>query len=384
MTNTNLIELDKNGADNNEILRFLVPGIQAKDYKVGYLNFGNLLTFLVAKSLNESLCCTLFDYEKIFDGYKKSVKLDSNLEYFSEGKTDCQFDTAKNAAAECIINLLMDSYVNNGIVLDQNQLVPLINNAVAYTSIGYNTIISDKLYPLLKDKSILSLDYGHADYWISLVSGITLTDPDEDNLADIEATINRWFKVLFQHLASVLPGELVKALLPKLAVNPENPTNPNAGPSAPATAPVQNQQVTVQMPVMNTDLNANKSKIDLVGWQDLQPGILSTDGNDQLPQQQMGVPFSSEATDYEHLNQQEKTIVDGLVQNMQHIEEMKNNPHAFEDEINAAKEALRQATEGIFNHQQPVAPQINIQPTTSNDNHTCNCGHKHCSCGGHH
>ena len=374
MANTNLIELLKNETDNNEILRFMIPGIQAKDYKVDCLNFSNLLAFLVAKSINESLCCTLFDYEKIFDDCDTFFKLCANLQYYGKEKTDNQFDIAKSITIECIIKTLMDSYTHLRIpddkLLHSNQMLQLVSDTVLYVINVYNNIAINALYPLLRNKQIVSLVNTPSciDSTVCGLSGLSNSNPNKDNLADIEATIQRWFTVLFQHLIEALPGELFKILSPILTSNPVNPTNPNVGPGDPATAPAQNQQINIQMPVVNTDLNVNKSKIDLVGWQDLKPGIIATDGSDSAP--------VASGDTYESLNQEDRQIVDSLIQGMMHVSQMQQNPEAHQDEINAAREALHQELEG-------GAPQINIQPTTT-EQHTCNCGNDHCTCGCHH
>lgn len=346
-----------------ECLRKIVPCIKAEDYDVKCLSFSNLVAFLISKSINESVGATLFDYGIIFNN-EDSFKLRPVLYVYDNVLSDESINDGITFLNLDVVNNLKRS------VIDKSKLV-LINNELIASSLQYTYEMIRFWYNnywYIDSKSIAELSsLGGCDEWITVLSGICIELYECIN-SDINIrneSFVKWFNALTINFS--IGGALHNALFSEISNN--------------ATVPVQNQQVTIQMPVMNTDLNANKSKIDLVGWQDLQPGILSTDTNDQ---QQMGVPFSSGATDYEHLNQQEKTIVDGLVQNMQHMEEMKNNPHAFEDEINAAKEALRQATEGIFNQQQPVAPQINIQPTTSSDDHTCNCEHEHCSCEGQH
>lgn len=50
-----------------KVLRTVVLGVKAKDYKVNYFYFTNFVAFLLSKSINESLGYTLFDYDAIFD-----------------------------------------------------------------------------------------------------------------------------------------------------------------------------------------------------------------------------------------------------------------------------------------------------------------------------
>lgn len=350
-----------------ECLRKIVPGIKAEDYDVKCLSFSNLVAFLISKSINELVGTTIFDYGIIFNSSKGYRLADPILSIYDNILSNENVKNGIKFLNEDVIANLSNS------IIDRSKLA-LITSELIAISLEYTCKVIEFWYNnywYTDGKSISQFaSHGGFDEWLNVLSGISIHRYDF-LISDINIrneSFAKWFNALTINFS--IGGVLHNALFSEISNN--------------TTTPMQNQQVTIQMPVMNTDLNTNKSKIDLVGWQDLQPGILPTDANDQQPQQQMGAPFSSGATDYEHLNQQEKTIVDGLVQNMQHMEEMKNNPHAFEDEINAAKEALRQATEGIFNQQQPVAPQINIQPTTSSDDHTCNCGHEHCSCGGQH
>lgn len=51
---------------NAELLMGIIPGVQAKDYKIESLNIFNIALFMVAKGFNEALGFDVLNYEEIF------------------------------------------------------------------------------------------------------------------------------------------------------------------------------------------------------------------------------------------------------------------------------------------------------------------------------
>lgn len=343
--------------NEKEILRAVMPGVKAEDYEVKNLWFTNLLAFIIAKSINESLGTTLFDYGVIFKDSDSGIASAMKLEFFGNEFSDDRYNEAASILRSGCLNLLNGAIIAEAAARINPTTIPtVIANALQYAATELTRIKGQFWYT--SEATLKELeDTGDSDYFCMKVSGIALKYPDHilKNLGVRNNVLTKWFGIVVSNIASLYNDivQMIGALM-------STPIQPVSSPS-PA-----NVTVNVQVPQMQQ--LPNQQPVNLVGWQDLKPGIITTDGSDPAP--------VASGDTYESLNQEDRQIVDSLIQGMMHVSQMQQNPEAHQDEINAARAALHQELEG-------GAPQINIQPTTT-EHHTCNCGNDHCTCGGHH
>lgn len=338
--------------NEKEILRAVMPGVKAEDYKVKNLWFTNLLVFIIAKSINESLGITLFDYEAIFNDSDSGIASAMKLEFFGDEFSDDSYNEAASILRSGCLNLLNGAIIAEAAARINPTTIPtVVANALQYAATELTRIKGQFWYT--SEATLKELeDTGDSDHFCAKVSGIAFNYADciLKNLGIRNNVLTKWFGIVVSNIAS-LYNDIVQIIGALMSM----PIQPVSSPS-PANVTVNVQVPQTQQPV------------NLVGWQDLKPGIITTDGSDPAP--------TSSGDTYESLNQEDRQIVDSLIQGMMHVSQMQQNPEAHQDEINAARAALHQELEG-------GAPQINIQPTTT-EQHTCNCGNDHCTCGGHH
>lgn len=343
--------------DPQNVLRAVVPGVKAEDYKVEWFYFTNFVAFLLAKSINESLGSTLFDYGEIFSR-KEGVKLEvQHLKFLGDVFTKDQLTKAADFLMKDVTENLYDS-MNHGSVnlasLQNGAIESIAQNAVAYT-VSIITECSKLWYTPKKDLEDMR-KVGWGDYLVQSLSGIGCTRARSlaENIGNRDKSFQLWLYILIQYLSQ--SANRITALLYG-EVRTANPAAPTANPAVSMQIPIQVPVTAAQQPQANDSVN-------LVGWQDLQPGIIPTDSNDQQ---------TTGGNTYEELSPEERATVDSIVSGLQHLQDIQQNPHAFENEVNAANNILNQVTAGINQA-------VNNQST---EQHVCTCGHDNCNCGNH-
>lgn len=344
--------------DPKAVLRAVVPGVKAEGYEVEHFYFTNFVAFLIGKAINEQLGTTIFDYGAIFsrtDGVNLPVNY---LQFEGDEFTKEQMQKASDFALKDIITNLYESVIKENydtVNFGQVSVETVVCAAVSYT----RNILAEcfKLWFMPKAELEEMNKVGLSDDLTEALSGIgcIYTRLLAENIEIRDKSFRLWFGSI-----EWLLNNGIKAITSLLHPNTTATPNVTVNVQAP-TAPPFNIK-----PTENT--TQEQQPVNLVGWQDLKPGIIATDGSDPAP--------AASGDTYESLNQEDRQIVDSLIQGMMHVSQMQQNPEAHQDEINAARAALHQELEGS-------APQINIQPTTT-EQHTCNCGNDHCTCGGHH
>lgn len=321
---------------NNELLRKLVPGVKA-EYEVKNITFPNLIAFLVAKVVNESVGCMIIDYEKIFENGTFPA-IESTSEISMDNSIETAIDDIKNNLNNSIVSSeLFGKYnlrlLNNLILNISDLIISIINTYCTNDGLKY-----------LSDNNI---------YYAGVI-GIGFYDiNDIDHNSESKDAKN-----LFISKIPSLVNEVIKYVLEvnsKCIVSQQQNNTTNISTTIPPFQPVE--QVATTTP-----------KVDLVGWSDIKPGIMDTE---QPVHQPTGDPK------YDQLSEQDKTIVDGFVGMMMDVNKMKQNPHAFEAQVNELKATINQATSN--SQQQTSQPTVNIDVTKAPDG--CNCGHEHCNCG---
>lgn len=344
--------------DPKAVLRAVVPGVKAEGYEVENFYFTNFVAFLIAKAINEQLGTTIFDYGVIFsrtDGLNLPVNY---LQFEGEEFTTEQMQKASEYAIKDIITNLYESVIKenyNSVNFGQVSVETVVGTAVSYT----RSILAEcfKLWFMPKAELEELNEVGLSDRLTEALSGIgcSYTNLLAENIEARDKSFRLWFESI-EWLLNNGVKDIASLLRPNTTATP----NVTVNVQAPAAAPFNIR------PTDNT--TQEQGPVNLVGWQDLRPGIIATDGTDSAP--------AASGDTYESLNQEDRQIVDSLIQGMTHVSQIQQNPEAHQEEINAARAALYQELEG-------GSPQINIQPTAT-EQHTCNCGHDHCTCGGHH
>ena len=342
--------------DPKAVLRAVVPGVKADDYEVKNFYFTNFVAFLIAKAINEQLGTTIFDYGTIFS---RSDGLNLPVNYLQfEGKefTTEQMQKASDYALTDIITNLYESVIRenyNTANFGQISVETVVGTAVSYV----RSILTEcfKLWFIPKAELEELNKTGLSDDLTEALSGIgcIYTRLLAENIEIRDKSFRLWFGSIEQLLNNGVKA-IISLFRPNATVTPNVTVNVQA-------------PTTTSFNIRPTE-NTAQEPVNLVGWQDLKPGIITTDGSDPAP--------AVSGDTYESLNQEDRQIVDSLIQGMMHVSQMQQNPEAHQDEITAARAALHQELEG-------GAPQINIQPTTT-EHHACNCGNDHCTCGGHH
>lgn len=186
-----------------KVLRTVVPGVKAKDYKVNYFYFTNFVAFLLSKSINESLGYTLFDYDAIFDR-KEGIALPVNyLEFLGDEFTPEQVSNASTFTVKDVIENLNNS-VLRGVVksanLQQNAIENIANIAVMYT-VNTITELSKLWYVSRKDLKEMN-KVGFGDDLTEALSGIgcIYTDLLAENISIRDKNFILWRSSLSQYL----------------------------------------------------------------------------------------------------------------------------------------------------------------------------------------
>lgn len=120
---------------NAELLRSIIPGVQAKDYKIESLNIFNIALFMVAKGFNEALGFDVLNYEEIFkisndSGRKKELDdfLNSEMTFFPDGYS-LEFQNTEEVTEYCshirhyIVEQMYSKWIYDHIKLPNNRPV---------------------------------------------------------------------------------------------------------------------------------------------------------------------------------------------------------------------------------------------------------------------
>lgn len=329
------------------ILRAVVPGIKAEDYEVNYLYFPNLIAFLMAKSFNESAGFTIFDYEKLFESSDAGIKSMMQLEFFGEDFSDEMYAKAVDTLKFGVMNLIEKALIPEAAgAIDQATAISLARNAQQYAINELARIKNQFCYTSEATLNELK-ENGDEDNFCSKISGICFAYPDKvlEHIDVRNIVLEKWFRLA----SMVMSDQTIMG---------------NFNPAAPTVNPAVSMQIPIQVPVTAAQQPQANDSVNLVGWQDLQPGIIPTDSNDQQ---------ATGGNTYEELSPEERATVDSIVSGLQHLQDIQQNPHAFENEVNAANNILNQVTAGINQA-------VNNQSTGQ---HACTCGHDNCNCGNH-
>lgn len=324
---------------NNELLRKLVPGVKA-EYEVKKFTFPNLVAFVVAKMVNENnqINCMLLDYEKIFEEYA----IGSIYDYYEEE----EYKYLKNKIISTINGVLANSIVKDSFRLYCLGTIDW-NKQLQY----YSQVLQNIINIYLTKEGVDFIADNYLDIADILGIRFCLARPNVESDEVIE------LKKIWMAEMPIILSEVLKHLI---ELNERYLIEANSvqiqGTPMPAFQPLDN--VATEMP-----------RVNLVGWNDIQPGVISTE--EQSEQTPVQHPLTGDPK-YDSLSEQEKGYVDAIVKGISHANEMKQNPHKYAEEIKAAQAALKNAT------MQPVNIDVTKIPNTG-----CNCGNPNCNCGNH-
>ena len=197
-----------------EVLRTVVPGVKAKDYKVNHFYFTNFVAFLLSKSINESLGYTLFDYDAIFDR-EEGIALPVNyLKFLGDEFTPEQVSNASIFTVKDVIENLNNSVLRGAVKsanLQQNAIENIANIAVMYT-VNNITKLSKLWYVSRKDLKEMN-KVGGSDDLTEALSGIgcIYTDLLAENISIRDKNFILWQSSLSQYLQQNA-GDIVSLL----------------------------------------------------------------------------------------------------------------------------------------------------------------------------